>query len=177
MDPVAQSWPHILIKDNIRRKDGVLHVQGLRFDVNFESRVATFKTSADTPPTVLMTLVEKAALNGVILECKGAGNIPDRSFEGGSSWIDAISMATKAGVHVGILSPFEDGRVNLNRYELGKKAKDAGAISLESLTPDMADVKFRQAIAMHKGNPKRIQEFISMNILGELLPGFEDVTT
>ena len=86
----------------------------------------------------------------------------------------AIQVATEAGIHIAIISPFDDGRVILDRYELGKKAKDAGALSLESLTPDMADIKFRQAIAMHPGNPARIQEFLSVDIVGELLPGFED---
>ena len=180
--PVAHSWPHIRLEEGLQRKDRVLAVQGLRLDVNFERWVATFKVSADTPPWVLMDMVTKRRLKGVILEAKGAGNIPDKNWrddESGEeySWIDAIKAATEAGIHVGILSPFEDGRVILDRYELGKKAKDAGALSLESLTPDMADFKFRQAIAMYPNDPARIQEFISTNIVGELLPGIdEDVT-
>lgn len=176
--PVAQSWPHVLIQDKARKKDGVLVVQGLRLDAKFEQQVVTMAVSADAPPYVLMDMVKSGKIRGVILECKGAGNIPDRTWdlgdEGSYSWIDAIRAATEKGIHVGILSPFEDGRVTLERYELGKKAKDAGAISLESLTPAMGDVKFRQAIAMHPTHPDRIQQFISTNILGELLPGFED---
>lgn len=69
---------------------------------------------------------------------------------------------------------FEDGRVVLNRYKLGALAKEAGVISLESLTPDMSDVKFRHAIALWPDDPNRIQEFISSNIIGELLTGVED---
>lgn len=177
---VAQAWPNVMIKEGCRRKDRVLAVQGLRLDDKFERRVATFKVSADTPPWVLMDLVKTGRLKGAILECKGAGNIPDRNWkdeenESEYSWIDAIQAAAQAGIHVGILSPFEDGRVTLERYELGRKALDAGAISLESLTPDMGDVKFRQAIALQPDNRDRIQEFISTNIVGELLPGFEDI--
>jgi len=175
--PVAQAWANVMLMEGFREKDDVLYSQGLRFDQKFEPQVATFKVSADTPPWVLMDIVKAKRLLGVILECKGAGNIPDREWLDGDvkySWIDAIQAATDAGIHIGILSPFEDGRVILGRYELGQRAKEAGAISLESLTPDMADVKFRQAIAMHPDNPKQIQEFISTNILGELLPGLED---
>ncbi len=73
------------------------------------------------------------------------------------------------------LISFEDGRVVLGRYELGQMAKEAGAISLESLTPDMADIKFRQAIAMFPNDRDRIQQFISTNIIGELLTGNEDM--
>jgi L-asparaginase len=180
--PVAQAWPHVLIQEWARKKDGVLEVQGLRLYPQFEQLVATIVVSADCPPCVLMDMVDVGRINAVILECKGAGNIPDRIWEFGSpfntnpprsySWIDAIRAATQKGIHVGILSPFEDGRVELERYELGQKAKEAGAISLESLTPAMGDVKFRQAISMHPEHPDRIQRFVSTNILGELLPGF-----
>ncbi len=178
MHPVARAWPHILIQEGARRKDAVLAVQGLRLDKKFEQHVfAGMKASADNPPYVLMDMVEKGRIKGVILECKGAGNIPNRNWDIDGkqySWIDAIKAATDKGIHVGIISPFEDGRVNLERYELGQLAKAAGAINLESLTPAMADVKFRQAIAMHPDRPDLIQQFISTNIVGELLPGYED---
>ena len=176
-EPVAQAWPHVTIKTGVRYKDKVAYVQGLRLDDKFESRVGTIKVSADSPPWMLMDLVRAERMSGIILECKGAGNIPDVEWQDDKekySWIDAIQAATAKGIHVGIISPFEDGRVILERYELGQKAKDAGAISLESLTPDMADVKFRQAIAMHLKDPVRIQEYLSTDIVGELLPGFED---
>jgi L-asparaginase len=177
--PVAHAWPIVRLEEGLRKLDRVLAVQGLRFDTQFERRVATFKVSADTPPWVLMDQVQRGRLKGVILEAKGAGNIPDRTWQDEElgqeySWIDAIKDATEHGIHVGILSPFEDGRVILDRYELGKKAKDAGALSLESLTPDMADLKFRQAIAMHPSDPERIRAFLSTNIVGELLPGIDE---
>ncbi len=177
--PVARIWPHIHFDEGLRYKDPVLAVQDLKIDGVLERKVATFKVSADTPPWVVMDQVLKNRLKGVILECKGAGNIPNREwedYENGTtySWIDVIAAATKAGIHVGIISPFEDGRVILGRYELGAEALEAGAISLESLTPDMADIKFRQAIAMFPTDREKIQEFISTNIIGELLTGAED---
>lgn len=177
-EPVAQSWPHVLIRDGARKCDPVTAVQGLRMDTSFETKVATFDVSADTPPWVLMDAVKGKRLAGAILICKGAGNIPDRCWEDSEesySWIDAIQAATDAGIHIGIISPFDDGRVILERYELGAKAKAAGALSLESLTLAMGDAKFRQAIAMHPDDPARIQTFLSTDIVGELLPGFEDV--
>lgn len=172
--PVAKIWPLIHRGVGLRQKDQVLAVQNLRLDTELERNVATFKVSADVPPWVLMDQVRQNRLKGAILECKGAGQIPDREWKDFAndltySWIDAIAAATKAGIHVGILSPFEDGRVILNRYELGQMALDAGAMSLESLTPDMADIKFRHAIALFPDDRERIQTFISTNIIGELL--------
>ncbi|OGH88055.1 MAG: hypothetical protein A3J93_02690 [Candidatus Magasanikbacteria bacterium RIFOXYC2_FULL_42_28] len=178
-NPVARVWPHVHFEEGIRYKNPILAVQNLRLDTEFEKKVGTIRVSADTPPWMLMDMIEHARLKGVILECKGAGQIPNREWtdyktDTTYSWIDAIAAATKAGIHVGILSPFEDGRVILDRYELGALAKEAGAISLESLTPDMADVKFRHAIALWPDDRDRIQQFISTNIIGELLTGIED---
>ncbi len=178
--PIARAWPHIHLDVGARFKDPVLSVQDLRLDTALERNVATFRVSADTPPWVLMDQVRTNRLKGAILECKGAGQIPDREWKDYGndetySWIDAIAAATKAGIHIGILSPFEDGRVILDRYELGQMALEAGAISLESLTPDMADIKFRHAIAMFPDDRDRIQKFISTNIVGELLSGEEDI--
>lgn len=66
------------------------------------------------------------------------------------------------------------GGVNLDRYELGQKAKEAGAIGMASLTPDMGDVKFRWGIAMHPNDPKALAEYLQTSIVGELLPGLVD---
>lgn len=57
-------------------------------------------------------------------------------------------------------------RVTLDRYELGAEALKAEAISLESLTPDMADLKFRQAIAMFPTDRDRIQKSLFRSGLG-----------
>lgn len=176
--PVAKAWPHVMIADHARRLEERLDAEGLRLDTEFEPHLATFDVSADTPPWVLMDIAKAGRLKGVILVCKGAGQIPNRKWKDGDSgeysWIDAIDAATQCGIHVGIISPFDDGRVILSRYELGQEAADAGAIGLESLTPAMADAKFRMAIAKHRGNPAGIQKLISADIIGELLPGLED---
>ncbi len=178
MHAVAKAYPNVMLLSGFRNMDAKTFVQGLRLDKKFEREVAAIRVSVDTPPWVLADLVEKKRLKGVILQCKGAGQISDVIWEDGDrkySWIDAIEWATKAGIHVGIISPFEDGRVNLDRYELGKKVKAAGGIGLSSLTPDMGDVKFRMAIAMHPNDPAMIQKFIETDIIGELLPGYEAI--
>ncbi len=177
--PVAKCWPHIMLSESLRRKDPVLDIQGLRLDTFFDHRIQEgLKVSADTDPRGLTTWVDAGLYSAVIMEAKGAGNIPDRLWPFASpplSWIDAIEYATNRGVYSAIISPFEDGRVNLKRYLLGQKAEAAGALSLESLTPPMAQAKLRQAVAMFPGDPVRIQKFLSTNIVGELLTGMEFV--
>ena len=177
MPPVASvEQPKIEIKyDLVRRRDERLAIRGLRMDKKFEPNVVSISVNGATPPTVLTSLVDSGAVKGVIIEALGAGNVPDtKNFEYQGkkiSWIDAIRKATSAGIHVGIVSPFADGKVNLDRYALGKKAKRAGAMSLESLTPAMADAKFRQAISLHPDDAEAIQRYISTDLAGELLRG------
>lgn len=180
MSPVATiEQPKIEIKhDLVRRTDDRLAIRGLRMDKEFEPRVVSISVNGATPPTVLTSLVDSGAVKGVIIEALGSGNVPDTKnfeYEGRKiSWIDAIRKATRAGIYVGIVSPFADGKVNLDRYTLGKKAKKAGVMSLESLTPAMADAKFRQAIALYPNDPQGIQKYISTDLAGELLRGKKD---
>lgn len=177
---VAHAFPHIRLEPGIRMRDPKVFVQGLRMDTMFRLPIVTIYPDADTPPWIISQILKGPngeKLAGLILGAKGAGNIPDRLYSDSyqRSLIDGIAEAVEAGVVVGILSPFEDGMIDLERYALGKKAKEAGAISLESLTPAMSTVKLAQAIAMYDGDRGMIQEYISTDIMGELLPGINVV--
>ena len=176
-EPVAYARPHIMLQDHLLRfRDPQRAAEGLRVDGQFERYVMTLKVSADTPPEALTAHID-GPMKGVILEAKGAGNIPDCPWEDElpeNNWIEAIRKASEAGMHIAALSPFDDGRINLERYDLGQKARDAGMYSLESMTPDFADFKLRQAIALHGDNRAELQNFLSTDLIGEMLPGLED---
>ncbi|MDP2671109.1 MAG: asparaginase domain-containing protein [bacterium] len=178
--PVAHVWPRIMHLDGLKHRDAALAIQGLRLDTIYERRVWSLSEARrDTNPIGLRIIVDSGEYKGIIIQCKGAGQLSDQPWEDAEgkqtcSWIEAVKYATDRGVYCAILSPFQDGRVILTRYELGQKLKDAGALSLESLTPDMADFKFRQALGIFPDDPARIQEFLSANLVNELLPGLED---
>ncbi len=176
--PVASiQQSDIEIKEElVRRTDPRIKLRGVTLEKEFEPNMVTIRVTADTPAFVLTSLVQSGAIKGIILEGLGAGNVPDIKRGGqisgqNQSWIDAIQLATDAGVHVAILSPFKDGQVNLDRYALGKKAKKAGALSLGSLTPAMADAKFRQAIAKYGNDRDMIQKSLLTDLAGELSRG------
>lgn len=176
--PVAKCWPEITLLKGSRRFDAVRDVEGLKLRKHFTPRVySTMEVRVDNNPLVLKLMVDSGEYTGVVLVCKGAGQLPDKPWrdedgEAGLSWIDAVKYATKKGVAIGVVSPFQDGEVVFERYELGQKAKDAGAISLGTLTPDMADVKFRLGLSMYPKRKHRakLQKFLLANIVGEQLP-------
>ena len=180
---VAKAWPHIKFSTfGLRSKSLAVRVQGLRLDVEFERLVAEgIVVSADTPPWLVMDQVRQGPkrMKGFLFICKGAGQITDikwrdEKFNQKYSWVDVIAKATARGIHIGIVSPFEDGEVDLTRYELGEKAQKAGALSMGSMVPAMADFKFRQAIAKFPNDPKKIEEYCLTDIVGEQLPRTSD---
>ncbi len=173
VQPVAEIGPQVYVYPRPKRRaDSILE---LDVNVKYEPMVATLVVSADTPPFVLEGIVSDGIIKGVILVGKGVGNIPDRRTGPNlieNSWVDAIRFSSlEMGVPVAILSPFQGGMVDLDRYELGKAAKKAGALSLGSLTPAMADAKFRFAIRRFAGRHRAMQDYLDKNSLGELLPG------
>jgi len=116
---VAHAYPHIRLEPGIRKRDPKTFVQGLRLDIRFSSDIITLYPDADTPPWVIDKIIEgngEEKISALIFGAKGAGNIPNRTYKKtGKSLIDMIKLATEKGVVVGILSPFDDGQVDLDR--------------------------------------------------------------
>jgi len=72
----------------------------------------------------------------------GSGNLPILSFD----WTPFILEATKRGLPVFIGSHSPHGRVDLNLYECGRRAKEAGAIGLGAMTYEAAFVKLQKIL-------------------------------
>lgn len=174
--PVAYAWAEIQFNAGLRKKDSGLAVDGLTVEADLEEMVAPgIVVSADTPPWLLMTQIKsKYPWKGFLLFCEGSGQITNREWNDPVthkkySWVDVIAEATSKGIYVGVVSPFEDGTVNLDAYELGAQVKEAGAIGMASLVPAMADIKFRQALWRFPNDPRAIARYCQTDIIGELL--------
>ncbi|HLC48883.1 MAG TPA: asparaginase domain-containing protein [Candidatus Andersenbacteria bacterium] len=175
-DPVAFTYPDVILQGGFWLRDQKKYQAGLTLEREFATHVNTLDAYADAPPFPLIDLVHsKRTKHGVILRCEGCGNLPNVKWpneidDNEYSWIDGIRIATEAGIHVGIISPFEDGTVDLTRYELGAEAKAAGAISMVSLTQPTGDFKFRQGIARFPKDPAAIEAYLGHDFMKELLP-------
>lgn len=174
--PVACTHPDIVLQGGHWTRDEALYQAGPKLHTDMATHVNTLDAYADAPPFPLIDMLRAGRkVDGVILRCEGCGNIPDNPWEDefGSekvSWIDAIRMATEKGIPVGILSPFEDGCVDLTRYELGAAAAKAGAISMASLTQPTGDIKFRQGIVQFGSDRAALEQFLATDLMRELLP-------
>jgi len=102
-------------------------------------------------------------ISSIILSGFGAGNIPDQNPD----WIRFVELATKNNKLVFISSQSPHGMVDLDLYECGRKAREAGAHGLMDMTLETAVVKMMLLNANYKDNDK-IRQIMIQPIAGEV---------
>jgi L-asparaginase len=102
-------------------------------------------------------------LSSIVIAGFGAGNLPERD----PNWIEFIRTAKNEGKTVYICSQSPHGTVDLNLYECGRKAMEAGALSLFDMTLEAAVVKLMLVNANYQDNQKRKTVMLN-SLAGEL---------
>jgi L-asparaginase len=102
-------------------------------------------------------------IKSVIIEAYGAGNLPVSE----PNWIPFISKLKKSGKSVFIISQSAHGKVDLDLYECGRQAQEAGAISLRDITLEAAIVKLMILQAI-ENNQNKIDEMMIHSYSGEI---------
>ncbi len=100
---------------------------------------------------------------GIILQGFGSGNLPEIS----PNWISFVKKAVDNGKSVFIGSQSQHGTVDLNLYECGEKALDAGAVSLKDMTIEAALVKL-MIVTGNFDDKDKIQHVMVDPLAGEL---------
>lgn len=170
--PIATiSSAEIFVEDHAPQLNVEAPLSALELHTKFSLKVhSEMKITADDNPWLLKAMANSGFYDAVTL------NVPDppsRAFPRRPyvSWEDMIEHATKKGMLVYIQFPWQPSRVNLDKYRLGKKAKEAGAESGGSHTPAMLEMKIRQGLAENKGDRQGTIAFIRKDVVGEFLPG------
>lgn len=101
---------------------------------------------------------------GIILEGYGAGNIPT---EGVLSLVPAIQSATSRGVPVVICTQCLVGSTEMELYQVGRAALQAGAIPAMDMTPEMALVKLMWILGQTADLPT-IDSMMQKSFVGEV---------
>jgi L-asparaginase len=116
------------------------------FDVRIETRVLSVPLFPGINPEFLFSLADQG-LKGLVLQAFGPGDIPLAE----DSIVQLIRILTEKGVPTVICSQAPLGTVDLNLYETGRAARDAGAISAHDMTWEACLVKMM--ILLGRGVP------------------------
>jgi L-asparaginase len=108
-------------------------------------------------------------VQGVVLECFGAGNAPDQN----EAFLEALRDATERGVVVVAVTQPLRGTADLDLYATGQALADAGVVSGYDMTTEAALAKLYYLLEQNH-DPDEVCRLVQKNLRGELTPP-EDV--
>jgi L-asparaginase len=112
-------------------------------------------------PEVLDFLADNHA--GIVLEGYGAGNIPNEKY----SLIPAIKKATDRNVPVVVCTQCIVGSTEMELYQVGRAALDAGAIPAMDMTPETTMVKLMWVLGQ-TDDLATVDSMMQKSFVGEL---------
>lgn len=112
-------------------------------------------------PAVIDFLAENH--DGIVLEGYGAGNIPNEK----NSLIPAIKKATERNVPVVVCTQCIVGSTEMELYQVGRAALDAGAIPAMDMTPETALVKLMWVLGQ-TDDLATVDSMMQKSFVGEL---------
>ncbi|MCL4418545.1 asparaginase domain-containing protein [Patescibacteria group bacterium] len=117
----------------------------VKIENEFANGIVPLSVVPGLEPEVLISIAKRDFCSLIILNSLGVGNLPS---EGKYSFVPAIEYITKKLKKlIVVTSPFVGGDVDMNVYEPGKLASQAGAIDAGSMTPEATLVKIRLLFA------------------------------
>ena len=116
-------------------------------------------------PSIMADMIKhflKPPIEGVVLQCYGAGNIPSNRKD----ILEAITEGTRRGVIILCVTQCSHGGVGAV-YETGKALLTAGAIPGSDLTPEAALAKLAHVLSLPLGLKEK-REMMARSLCGEM---------
>jgi L-asparaginase len=132
------------------------------FDPRIETRIAAITLFPGFDAELFYSLIDKG-IKGLVLQAFGPGDIP----VGRHSVVNLIRSMTERGIPTVVCSQAVYGTVDLNLYETGRAARDAGAISAHDMTWESAMAKMMVLLGRGLTIEPFRREFLR-NMAGEL---------
>jgi len=134
------------------------------FDPRIDPNVVHLRLTPGLSPEVFLAVAERA--HGVILEGYGAGGIPYR----GRNLFEAVSRVAGEKPVVMTTQALYGG-VDLTRYEVGRRALEAGVIPAGDMTKEATLVKLMYVLG-HTKDVEEVRRIMGRNLAGELSSAF-----
>ena len=104
-------------------------------------------------------------VQGVVLECFGAGNAPDQN----DAFLDALRRATERGVVIVAVPQPLHGTADLDLYATGQALAGVGVVSGYDMTTEAALAKLYYLFEQDH-SPNEVRRLVQKNLRGELTP-------
>lgn len=131
----------------------------------FSEGVLAIELYPGIQPEIIRPALEAGKCTALLLKSLGAGNVPS---EEPNSLIPLIRYASRdLKIPVLVSTKFVGGNTQMEIYEPGKLALDAGAIPTDDLTDVAAQVKCMWALHAWKESPEDFRNIIRKNFAGE----------
>jgi len=134
----------------------------VKFKPIFDLEVSIIHLFPGIKTKMFQYLLEKP-IRSLIIAGFGSGNFPMYD----NQWNSFITECIASGKLVCITSQSPHGRIDLNLYEIGKQALNAGAVGLDDMTLEASIVK----LMLLQGNyddPQKIKSLLGVSIAGEV---------
>jgi len=156
--PLAQIGLKIQLSKSIFRNEP----RNVNFKALFDNHLMVITVYPGLNPQFYKQ-VFRSNTKSVILEAYGAGNLPVTE----PNWIPFIAELKSSGKSVYIMSQSAHGKIDLELYECGRQAQEAGSVSLGDMTLETAIVKLMILQANEK-DQKKIEDMMIRSYVGEI---------
>ncbi len=130
---------------------------------DFDENIVAIKLHTGPNPNLYLPMLqnEESLPSGMILVTKGSGNVPHK-------FRPVLERANNLEVPVMLVSPFNAGTVQADKYDAGAWALELGALTSGDMTDEMAIVKMQWLLGMGIRDRGQLQEYLLADYMGEV---------
>ncbi|HAN51426.1 MAG TPA: asparaginase [Lachnospiraceae bacterium] len=145
-------------EDQLPKKSGIFHLQN-----NYSRDIAVVKMFPGMHRSLLNSLA-KEGCKAIYIEAYGLGGMPYLKHD----FIATIQELVDQGITILIGTQCRFEGSNLNVYETGRRALDAGVIQANDMTTEAAVTKLMWVLGQ-TNDPKEIRDYFNISLCGEVI--------
>ncbi|MBD3366597.1 MAG: type I asparaginase [Candidatus Eisenbacteria bacterium] len=156
-EPVGEIRADVRFRDDARGR----HDRALQLEKGFDPNITVATLFPGTSVTMLLDILE-GRTSGLVLRAYGTGNIA-------ADYLEVLRKARELGVPVVVTSQCLEGATRMERYEVGKRALDMGAIQAFDMSMEAIITKLMWVLR-RASDPEKVGRLMRTDLAGEVRP-------